>query len=494
MKPNLITRRRCYSLGASQTVHFSVALAGFARSQVLHFHPPSEGGFSPAAPQLNPPPVPLPFVVIVKGAGPNPVEVGLNVDPEGLGAPNENPDVVDVDEVELGAPNGSGPGGGAGMEKPPPEPEPEEDAPGLGESQTVHFSLADAGFIKLQVPHFHPSVFVVGGLNPAAPQLNPPEPEPKTKGVEGGFGAENDRAGDGFSAPGFGVSHTVHFSVADPGFIKSQVSHFQPSVFVVGGFNPAAPQLNPPDPEFVVVVAAVVVVAPKKGEVEAGLGVEDEETPGLGESHTVHFSAAEAGFIKSQVPHFHSPSCFWRGFKPTAPQLNPPFVVGAVVAVVEAAENVVNVGLEAGRVVVLVLGPALLGLGGPTEVGKRLQTSSVGISSSANPLTSLSALNSPGFLPSLTALFGSVKDSVGSSRMAIERTIALASLGEVTVVGDTEDAEEAVSSLSALILNRNFEGSLGAEDLRPKKDLPLVVGEIVGEDDGEAPLRPVVCN
>jgi len=76
--------------------------------------------------------------------------------------------------------------------------------------------------------------------------------------------------------------------------------------------------------------------------------------------------------------------------------------------------------------------------------------------------------------------------------MAIERTSVLASLGEVTAVGDTEDAEEAVSSLSALILNRNFEGSLGADDLRPKNDLPPVVGESVGADE-EVPLRPAVC-
>ena len=483
--PDLITRRLCYGLGASQTVHFSIALAGFVRSHVVHFHPPpSGGGFSPAAPQLNPPPVPPPFVVIVKGAGMNPVEIRLNVDPDGLGSPNVNPDEVDV-EVGLGAPNGSGPEGGAGIEKPPAL-EPEEDAPGFGESQTMHFSLADAGFIKSQVPHFHPSVFVVGGLTPAAPQLNPPEPEPKTKGVEGGFGAENDGAVGGFSAPGFGVSHTMHFSVADPGFIKSQVPHFQPSAFVVGGFSPAPPQLNPPGPELVVVVAVAVVVV-------EGLGVEDEGAPGLGASHTVHFSVADAGFDKSQVPHFHSPSCFGRGFIPTAPQLNPPFVVGAV-PVVEEAEKVVNVVVGAGRVKALVLGPALLGFGGPTEVGERFQALSVGISSSADPLTSLSALNSPGFLPSLIALLGSAKVSVGSSGTAIERTIALASLGEVTAVGDTEDAEEAVSSLSALMLNRSFEGSLGAEDLRPKKDLPLVVGEIVGDDDGEVPLRPVVCN
>ena len=102
--------------------------------------------------------------------------------------------------------------------------------------------------------------------------------------------------------------------------------------------------------------------------------------------------------------------------------------------------------------------------------------------------------NSPGFLPSLIALLGSAKVSVGSSGTAIERTIALASLGEVTAVGDTEDAEEAVSSLSALMLNRNFEGSLGADDLRLKKALPVAVGEIVGADDEEVPFRPAVCN
>lgn len=77
--------------------------------------------------------------------------------------------------------------------------------------------------------------------------------------------------------------------------------------------------------------------------------------------------------------------------------------------------------------------------------------------------------------------------------MAIERTSALASLGEVAAVGETEDAEEAVSSLSALMLNRNLDGSLGADDLRLKKDLPVAVGEIVGVDE-EVPLRPAVCS
>lgn len=474
-------------------MHFSVALGEFIKSQVLHFHPSlSEGGHSPAAPQLNPPPVPLTVVVVVvdvEDAGPNPVKLGLNPDPASLGAPKENPDeVADVDEVELDVPNRSGPKGGVGIERTPPEPELEEDVPGLGASQTVH-TLAGAGFIKSQVPHFHPSVFVVGGFIPAAPQLNPPEPElvevvvaevlpePKTRGLEGGFGMESDGEAEGFSAPGFGVSHTMHFSVADEGFSKSQAPHLHPSVATVGGFNPAASQLNPPEPEPVVKAAAVVSVAVElvSNDVEAGLGIEKGRgeayltAPGFGASHTVHFSVAEAGFIKSQVPHFHPSSCFGGG------------------------GGLYTQG-EVGGITVLMLGPALLRLEGPAEVEEKFQVSSMGISSSANPLTSFSAFNSPELLPSLIVLLGNTKISAGSSEMAIERTSALAFLGEAAAVGDTEDAEEAVSSLSALMLNRNFEGSLGADDLRPKKDLPPVVGEIIGEDDDEAPLRPEVCN
>lgn len=494
-------------------MHFSIAFAGFIKSQVLHFHPALSGdGFSPAAPQLNPP-VPLLVVVVtvvvVEGVGPNPAKFGLNADSASLDTPNENPDeVVGVDEVEFDVPNRDGPGGGVGIEKVFPEPELEEDVPGLGASQTVHFSLANAGFIRSQDPHFHPSVLVVGGFNPAASQLNPPGPEPvevvvvvealpepHTGGVGGGFGMENDGATEDFPAPGFGVSHTAHFSVADAGFIKSQVPHFQPSVLVLGGCNPAALQSNPPELELVVAVdtAAFVVVelVPKGREVEGGLGIENEGdttgpvAPGLGASQTVHFSAAVAGFIKSQVPHFH-PSCFGGGFKPAVTQLNPPFVVGGTVIAGE-------VNAEAGRVVALVLVPALLRLEGPAELEERLQVSCVGISSSTVPLTSFSALNSPELLTSLIVLSGSMKISIGSSEMAIERTSALAFLGEVAVVGETEDAEEAVSSLSALMLNRSFEGSLGADDLRLKKDLPAAVGEIVGVDEG-VPFRPTVCN
>lgn len=378
-------------------MHFSVELAGFIKSQVLHFHPPfSEGGFHPAIPQLNPPsPVALP-VVVVEGTAPNPVKLGLNADPVGLGVPNEKADeVVDVGGAGLDAPNRSGPEGGVGMEKVIPEPEPEEVAPGFGVSQTVHFSLADAGFIRSQVPHFHPSVFVVGGLNPAAPQLNPPEPaevvvvevppDPHMKGVEGGFGKESDGAAGGCSTPGFDASQTVHFSVADAGFIKSQVPHFQPPGFDAEGFSPAVPQSNPPEPEVMEVeVDATVAVepVPKAKGVEGGLGMENGEetaalaTPGLGVSHTVHFSVAEAGFIKSQAPHFHPLSCFG-GSKPAAPQSNPPFVVGGVAVVVVGR---VNVGVAVGKVVV-VLKPALLKLESPAEVEERVQASPVVISS-----------------------------------------------------------------------------------------------------------------
>lgn len=150
------------------------------------------------------------------------------------------------------------------------------------------------------------------------------------------------------------------------------------------------------------------------------------------------------------------------------------------------------VEFETGRTVGVVLGPALLTLKGLTEAEEKFHISSIGISSSVTPLASFSALSSPELLPSLIVLLGRVNASAGRSDVEMERTSALASFGEVGAVGDTEDAEEAVSSLSALILNRNFEGSLGADDLRPKKDLPEVVGETVGAE--EAPLRPLVCN
>lgn len=321
-------KKTCHDLGESQTVHFSFALPRFIKPQVAHLHPSlSEGGLSPAAPQLNPPSVPLLATVVAVAAedgGPNPVK--LWVDP----APNENPDVVEVDGVELDTPNRNVPEGGVGIEKTLLEPVPlEEGAPGFGASQTAHFSFADARFIKSHVPHFHPSVFVVGGFIPAAPQSKPPELEfvgaavfveevlleAKTKGVEGGLGIENDGAVEDLSAPGFGASQTVHFSVADSGFIKSHVAHFQPPIFV-GGFNPAEFQLNPPELELAVdVVVVASVVGPNENGVGGGLGIRKEDergfaAPGLGTSHTVHFSVAEAGFIKSQVPHFHPPSGF----------------------------------------------------------------------------------------------------------------------------------------------------------------------------------------
>ena len=381
-------------------MHFS-ALSGFIKAQVAHFHlPSSEGGFSPAAPQSNPPPVPLPaivvVVVVVGGTAPNPVKLGLNADPSCLGAPNKNAgEVVGVDGAKLEAPNRDGPEGradiGSGFCKSVPVEGPEEGAPGFGASQIVHFSLADVGFIKQQVPHFHSSGFDIGGFNPIAPQSNPLElesggvavvvvavealSEPKRKGVEGGFDIGKVGAAGDPSAPGFGVSHTVHFSVADAGFGKIHVPHVRPSVFV-GGFTTAALQSNPPELGLEEEVAAIgfvgVELAPKKSGAEGGLGTEKEDAmgltaPGLGASHTAHFSVAEVAFIKSQVPHFHPSTCFG-GLKPAAAQSNPAFV-GVVVEP------------ETGRAVRLVLEPALLRLDDPAGGEGRLHPSPIGISS-----------------------------------------------------------------------------------------------------------------
>ena len=61
-----------------------------------------------------------------------------------------------------------------------------------------------------------------------------------------------------------------------------------------------------------------------------------------------------------------------------------------------------------------------------------------------------------------------------SPRTVTESTVVLSSLGEVTEVGDTGDAENATSSLSASALNGSFEGSMGTDDLGLTKNLPLV--------------------
>ena len=76
--------------------------------------------------------------------------------------------------------------------------------------------------------------------------------------------------------------------------------------------------------------------------------------------------------------------------------------------------------------------------------------------------------------------------------MWIKSASTLASLGEVGAVGETEDAEEEALSPSVMMPNYDFEGSLGADNLRPKNILPLVVGEIIGTEE-EAPFKPAVC-
>jgi len=99
----------------------------------------------------------------------------------------------------------------------------------LGASQTVHFSVALAGFFSAHVEHVHSSAAGFGGgFMPAAAQLN------------AGTGEA------GFGLPGRGASQTVHFSVALAGLLSEQSGHVHvsPAGFA-GGFSPAAVQLKP---------------------------------------------------------------------------------------------------------------------------------------------------------------------------------------------------------------------------------------------------------
>lgn len=93
-------------LGASQMVHFSVAVLGFMSMQVSHFHSPPD---------------------LAAGAA-GVAAVGF--------APNENP----PDGTEGGA---GGPEGAAVF------------APGRGASQMVHFSFAESGFFSMHSEHSH---------------------------------------------------------------------------------------------------------------------------------------------------------------------------------------------------------------------------------------------------------------------------------------------------------------------------------------------------
>lgn len=144
-------------------------------------------------------------------------------------------------------------------------------------------------------------------------------------------------------------------------FIKPHAPHLHPP-FSRGGFRPAAPQSNPPPapvPAVVVVnvepnpvelepnlgvprgnadevvdVDAVELDPPNTNGPGGGVGIENvifepasdprEGVPGLGSSQNAHFSFADAWFIESQVPHFHSPVFVEGGFSPAEVQSNPP--------------------------------------------------------------------------------------------------------------------------------------------------------------------------
>jgi hypothetical protein len=89
---------------------------------------------------------------------------------------------------------------------------------------------------------------------------------------------------------GRGASQIVHFSVALEGFLRSHVEHFHsPSTFDAGR-------------------GKVKGVAAGPGlKVNPGWA-EDLAIFGRGASQIVHFSVALAGFLRSHVEHFHSPS------------------------------------------------------------------------------------------------------------------------------------------------------------------------------------------
>lgn len=206
--------------GASHTVHFSVALAGFCSAHVEHVHlsADSPGFCMPAAAQSKP---------FVAGA---------------------------------------------------------EALPGRGASQTVHLSVAEAGFCSEHMEHVHLSADPDGFAIPAAAQL-----KPVVAGAEG--------------LPGRGASQIVHFSVALAGFCNEHIEHVHLSPASPGFFIPAAAQSKP----FAADAAAL---------------------PGLGASHTVHFSVALAGFWRAHVEHVHL-SAASAGFCMPAADQSKPFAVGA---------------------------------------------------------------------------------------------------------------------------------------------------------------------
>lgn len=105
--------------------------------------------------------------------------------------------------------------------------------------------MAVAGFGSIQREHVHESPLGLGGgTSPAADQSN--ALTGGAGGTGGTGGAAEVETGLGCATPGRGASQTVHFSFALSGFSSWQRSqlHFDPAEGV-GGFRPAAVQLNP---------------------------------------------------------------------------------------------------------------------------------------------------------------------------------------------------------------------------------------------------------
>lgn len=255
------------------------------------------------SPHVHSPSPPVGFVSMLGAAGfaPNPVKpdagapkdrplaagaaVGLKpVEAAGL-LPNEKPPLVDpplgvnppegvVEGALAGFPNEKPPDGADGgadeglpKEKPPVGAEGAAGAaldavaaaPGLGLSQMVHLTVAEAGFFNMHTSHSH---------SPSA---------------AAGFGMENAGAegADAGAAPARGVSQIVHFCVALAGFFNMHVSH---------SHSPFA--------------AAAGLGIENAGADGTGAGA----APALGVSQTVHFLVALAGFFNMHVSHSHSPS------------------------------------------------------------------------------------------------------------------------------------------------------------------------------------------
>lgn len=154
----------------------------------------------------------------------------------------------------------------------------------------------------MQALQLHVPGALVGGLSPAAPQLNPPD---------GSVGAAPPVAG---AEAGRGSSQETHFAFAGSLSTK-QTWHFHVPGAFVGALSPAADQLKLPigangfkDPD---IAGGAVVVVPFVA-----------ADSGRGSSHAPHVVLAESLLI-IQTGHFHESAAFIGAFIPAASQLKP---------------------------------------------------------------------------------------------------------------------------------------------------------------------------